>query len=292
MAFNISNFKSTFDTFGGPARTSLFEIRVTSNTPPPPQQGQPQGQQTAPDGGAVVGADGLEVINVEARRRKPVRQFTEGDLRFFCKSAVIPGITINTNTFEAVAQLPKQFPTTVVNTPFNAIFMVDSDHEVLTFFHKWIQSVLNYDNRDAFAEEGKKLPFEVGYKDEYSKTLQIRHYSTESSIKKFYEVKLYNAFPVSVGDLELAWESNDSYLTLPVTFAYDRVEYSGANTGLPSSRFSRGRNLLQTLGAIAGFTDVVRQTFNSGTPTSIQDAVNRLTRVRSSFDNISRGRGR
>ena len=277
MAFNISNFKTTIDTFGGVARSSLFEVRVTNL---PFYQG----------GAKKVVVDGQETEEVTVQASKA--PFTERELSFFCKSAVIPGITYNTTTFDAVGQLPRQFPTSMVNTPFSAIFMVDSDHQVLTYFHRWMQSVLNYNNEDAFAEsEDGKLPFEVGYKDNYAKLLEVRHYSTESSLEKYYKVRLYKAFPISIGDLELAWENNDSYLTLPVTFAYDNIFYDAAQTGTPSNRFSRGRNLLDTLGALAGFGNVLKETFKSGKPTSIQDAINRLSRVRNSFDNISRRRG-
>lgn len=281
MAFNISDFKSTIDSFGGVARSSLFEVRVSNK--PTPQEQEP---------GRGTGAEGqeLEEVTVRARRKTPL--FTERELSFFCKSASIPGITYNTATFDAVAQLPRQFPIAMANTPFSAVFMVDSDHQVLTYFHRWMQSVLNYNAENPFAQtEDGKLPFEVGYKDNYAKLLEIRHYSTESSIEKYYRVRLNNAFPVAVGDLELAWENNDSYLTLPVTFAYDNIFYDAAKTGTPSSRFSRGRNLLDTLGAIAGFGNVVKETFRSGKPTSIQDAINKLTRVRNSFDNISGRRG-
>lgn len=278
MPFNISNFKSTVDYYGGPARASLFEVRIAED--------KTQEATVRPT------ADGAtEEVSVTAQKG-----FGYAQLPFFCKSASIPGITFNTATFEAVSQLPKQFPVSMASTPFSAIFMVDSDHQVLAYFHRWMQRVLNYNNENPFAEvdsdEGGfgQLPFEVGYKSDYAKRLEVRHYSTESDVNKYYTVTLERAFPIAIGDLELAWENNDSFLTLPITFAYDKVLYSGQNTGTPSSRFSRGRNLLDTLGAIAGFAGVVQQTFKSGRPTSIQDAINRLTRVNSSFDNISRRR--
>lgn len=300
MAFNITNFKSTIDSFGGVARSSLFEVRVFA-PPAPVDQPPAQPEVNEADNNAPPEADApqappgeqqtFKVTTYRKKERKKTPQFTERELSFFCKSASIPGITFNTITFDAVGQFPKQFPTTMVNAPFSAIFMVDSDHEVLKYFHTWMQSVLNYNAEDSFKETEEKLPFEVGYKDEYSRTLEVRHYSTESRIKKYYEVMFYKAFPIAIGDLELSWENNDSYLTLAVTFAYDRISYSAEKSGVPSSRFSRGRNLLATLGAIAGFSSVVQQTFKAGTPTSIQDAINRLTRVRSSYDNISRRRG-
>lgn len=294
MAFNISSFKSTIDSFGGVARSSLFEVRIADPTLKGPTDTEIQAARTQGQSPNNFNpfpptfAESQEAAQAKKIIKKPLPLFGERELSFFCKSANIPGISFNTYTLENVAQLPRPFPTTMNNAPFTAVFMVDSDHQVLTYFHRWMQSVLNYGSRDPFAETGAQLPFEVGYKNDYARTLEVRHYSTESSITKYYEVQLDKAFPVSIGDLELAWESNDSYLTLPVTFAYDNIFYSGTKSGTPKSRFSRGRNLLDTLASIAGFSSVVRQTFKSGSPTSIQDAINRLTRVRNSYDNISR----
>ena len=99
---------------------------------------------------------------------------------------------------------------------------------------------------------------------------------------------MINAFPIGMGDIDLAWENNDSFMTLPISFSYDRIQFDGEIGGTNRSGLGRGGGLLETIGAIAGFADVVRQTVNQGNSvTSVQDAVNRFTRVRNSFDNIS-----
>ena len=75
---------------------------------------------------------------------------------------------------------------------------------------------------------------------------------------------------------------------MPVSFAYDEISFDGTFTGTPSGgRNTGGKGLLDSLGAIAQFGSVLNQTFNQGKVTSIQDAVNRLQRVRNSMDNIS-----
>jgi hypothetical protein len=265
MAFNISNFKSTFDKYGGPARPSLFEVIISKP------------------------AEKNSKIDV-------VREFS-----FFCKSINFPGVNIQLSPMTAVAQMPKQFPTAMEAPPINAIFMIDSDHQILTFFHSWVQRVLNYNTANGpysavsfensagseLTELGR-LPYEVGYKDDYACRMIIRHYSTESlpgESGKYYEVILDNVFPYQLGDLDLAWETNDSFLTLPVQFLYDGINFSGARAGNPSQRINGG--LLETLSDLAGFADTLRQTVRQGKITSIQDAVNRLNRVRNSYDNIS-----
>lgn len=261
MAFNISQFKSTIDRMGGVAHSSLFEVRISG-----------------------------EILNsVLDNPKDEKRVFTERELTFFCKSVNVPGMALTTMPYEPVGQLPRVFPKKLQNNPVAAIFMVDSDHHVLRFFHRWMQTIVNYGTKSGgeFSEVDGKLPYEVGYKKNYGCRLVIRHYSNESDVEKYYEMIFDRAFPTAIGDLNFAWENNDQYLTLPISFSYDRIEFSGEKTGTSSSRFSRGRSLLDTLGAVAGFADVVEQTFKSGKPRSIQDAINRLTRVRNSFDNIS-----
>ena len=258
MPFDITRFKSTLNRFGGPARSSLFEVTLTP-------------YNVSGGGNKAFGA----------------REFT-----FFCKTANIPGVFINTTENNQVGQMPTMMPVGIGTRPFETIFLCDSDHQVLSFFHGWAQNVVNYGTKGGpFAQVDEKLPFEIGYRDEYSSRISVKHYSTESFDNKYYEVILDGCYPMIVGDLDLSWENNDSYLTLPVSFSFSRIEYSGEKTGSPTSRLNRGTGILDILGAVAGFADVVRQTKRGGKPTSIQDAVNRVTRVTNSFDNISRKLG-
>lgn len=182
MSFNISRFKTTIDKYGGPAKPSLFEVIISKQS--------------------------------EANSAITAREFS-----FFCTSVNFPGIAINNQEFSAVGQLPRLFPSTMQNQPINAIFMVDSDHQILTFFHNWIQKVLNYSTADGpFGAIGEgagnyQLPYELGYKDEYACDMIIRHHSTESTGSKYYEVTLKNAYPFTVGDMQLDWAANDQVLT-------------------------------------------------------------------------------
>ena len=265
MSFNISEFKTTMDRFGGPARLNLFEVILIKN--PEPNS------------------------NMDAR-----------NISFFCNSINFPGISVENGSMTNVAQLATSFPLRMTPAPITANFMLDSNHNVLSFFHNWLQRVMNFSTKggtfsaiDVEKDEDEvpsgvgQLPYELGYKDEYACRMIIRHYSTDSlgggSNAKFYETILDNIYPYMIGDLSLSWDSNDQFATMPVTFAYDQIHYSGDRTGNTSVRLQGG--LLETLSDLAGFVDVTRQTLKQGKITSIQDAINRLQRVRSSADNLS-----
>jgi hypothetical protein len=252
MAFRINEFKSQMDWFGGPARGSLFEVQIFPNQ--------------------------SSTTKSRANSR---------DLVFFCKNATIPGMSINATQYEAVGQLRKMMPMAVNMEPVQSIFLLDSDHQVLTFFHNWVQNIVNYStSAGSFAEVGGRLPFEVGYKDEYGARVVIRQYSTNyEQSGQYYEVILDNAFPIMIGDVDLAWENNDSFSVLPVSFQYDSIEFTGEQIGSPTARFGRGNGLLGLLNQVGAVGQLIGQNL---VPRSVQDAVNKYTRVTNSFDRITR----
>lgn len=256
MPFNISNFKTTIDKYGGPARSSLYEVSIT-----------------------------------KSRETNSVLD-PQTEFQFFCQRANFPGIQIENGSMAAVSQLSTSFPLTMTSAPITLTFMVDSDHQILSFFHNWIQKVLNYSTKGgtfgAIGGEGTygQLPYELGYKDEYACRMTIKHYSTESLGEKYYEVVLDNIYPYTISDLDLAWAEADSVLTVTVTFAYDRIHYSGDKIGIPSERTTGGT--LERLSKLAGLIDAAKETKDSDKPRSIQDAVNRLNRIRNSYENLRR----
>ena len=256
MTFSINKFKTTMDKYGGPAKANLFEV--------------------------TLGKYKETNSNIE-----PTTEFS-----FFCTRATFPGIGVETGSMTNVAQLPTTFPLSMTSSPVTLTFMLDSNHEMLSFFHNWIQRVMNYSTKGGVYGAidpdgmGGMLPYELGYKDEYGCRLSVKHYSTETigHNDRFYEVVLDNCWPTQVSDMSLDWAMNDQILTVDVTFAYDRIHYSGDREGDPSRRLKGG--LLESLSDLASFVDITKQTIKSGKPTSIQDAINKLTRVRNSFDNL------
>ena len=250
MAFRISEFKSQMDWFGGPQRGSLFEVQII----------------------------GFPGVKSRANSR---------DLIFFCKNATIPGMSFNTAEYSAVGQFRKMMPMAWNSEPVQTIFMLDSDQQVLSFFHSWAQKIVNYSTAAGpFAEVDGQLPFEIGYKDEYSATIIIRQYSTNYLTSGvYYETILRKAFPVMMGDVDLAWENNDQFSVLPVSFQYDEIQHAGEKIGSPTAAFGRGNGLLGLLNAVGNIGQLIGQNL---VPRGVQDAVNRYTRVTNSFDRISR----
>lgn len=262
MAFSINEFKSQVNKFGGPGHPGLFEVQFIN----PPF-----------------------VFGSNARPR---------DLTFFCKSVAIPSMSVDVATYQAVAQRPKSFAMGMNSDPINCIFMLDSNHQIISFLHGWMQNVINYSTAGGnFAEVDGKLPYELGYKDDYSCRVIIRHYSAalrgenQSFLqrlaginKPYYEVVLDNAFPVVVGDVDLSWDSSNSFATCGVSFAYDSIQYDGERVGSPTSRGNRGTGLLELLQTVGVLSQVVDTGFR---PSGIQDAINTLTRFNNAADRLA-----
>lgn len=248
MVFNINEFKSTMNRYGGPARKNLYVVEI-ANAPT---------------------TSGMRV----------------NDLKFFCQSATIPGLNYTVADYYPNGFGNKQsIPTAITPDQFNCIFMVDSDYTILTFFHQWMQSVINYNYASgAFSSVNDQLPYEVGYKKDFATKITIKHYSTDS--QGYYQYDLWDAFPTQVSGVDVSWSDNDTYATVTVNFTYSHMTTTGTVPGVPNERNSRGNGLLDLINRYGTAGQVINQT---STPNSIQDAINALSRVNNKIANLNTG---
>jgi hypothetical protein len=240
MPFNINEFKSTMNKYGGPARKNLYVVEIMNGP---------------------IGNDGMSVR----------------DLRFFCQTATIPGLNYSVADYYPNAFGAKQsIPISVQPDQFNAVFMLDSDHMVLRFFHQWMQSIINYNYADGpFSQIGDQLPFEVGYKKDFACNILVKHYSTDDP-ERYYEYVLHDAFPTQVSGVDVSWADNDTFATATVNFTYSHISMSGTRAGNPTERFARGTGYLDFINRLGSSGQLINQ---GALPRSIQDAVNSFTRI-------------
>src|SRR6056300_236038 len=125
-------------------------------------------------------------------------------LTLLCKAAQIPSTAIQTNPIQVNGMgNPERRP---VNMTFNELpttFMVDGEFRILRFFQRWQQMIINYDQNQLNSTVTGRLPFQMGYKDEYVSTVEVITYSYNSS-QVMYVHSFKNAFPTSIGDITLA----------------------------------------------------------------------------------------
>lgn len=247
MTFNISEFKTNMDRYGGLSRNNLFVVEIYKEVP-------------------GVG-------------------MTSRDLRFFCKAVNLPGVDITTQDYKPNGfGLSRSIPIGLNQSPVNAVFMLDSRHQVLSFFHRWAQQVVNYDSSGGILTSvNNQTPYEVGYTSEFSANIIIRHYTADNP-STYYEYRLNKAYPTQVSDLDVSWEDNDSYSTVTVNFTYSGFSYTGSQRGDAIERNSRGTGYIDSLNAV-GSTYQALSTNNF--PNSVQDAIDAFTSFGNSVNNLS-----
>jgi len=253
--FNINEFKSVMNKYGGPAKSNLFVVSLG---------------------------------NFRAGNRK-TEFITQQDLRFFCSEVVVPSLNINSASYTPnTIGIPQSMPLNLSGIAINATFMLDSEHRVISFFHSWMQEVINYDSlSNGYLSQvgGDHLPYEIGYKDDYICNLQIEHFktNTDGKLENPYVYYFDNVFPTEVGSKTLSWSPNDSIQTLSINFSASSMTFSASDPGNIVSDLSRGNGTLDFLNSV-GFRGQTTQQRNL--PTSIQDAINTFTTVRNDFRSL------
>jgi hypothetical protein len=212
------------------------------------------------------------------------------DLPFICRSASIPGMEISTIDIKPQGWgRTEKRASDFMKANLALTFMVDSNFAVKQFFHRWIQTVVNYNalGGPLSQDSSKKLPYEFDYKDNYSGVVQVEVYSENKDTKgnvKVYKYQFDKAFPVSIGSVETAWENQAEIMLLTVAFAYDHISVSGMNATMTSTRstnpvFGSTATGGQDSGAFSGAISLgLEQTLlNTNLPIDIQDSINLIS---------------
>ena len=140
-----------------------------------------------------------------------------------CKSAALPASTVGT------VELP--FRGRVIKVPgdrtfesWTATFYMDDAFELRGAYEKWIELTNTVDANTASAGMGDVL-------QDITVTQMDKFNGSATQFKDIRQYKLVKAFPVSVSQVSLAYDNNDSYEEFDVEFAYQYFETSiGQNT--------------------------------------------------------------
>lgn len=234
MPFNISEFNGKLSRYGL-ARDNLFFVTIT------------------PPSGGLLG-------------------MPTSDLSFFCRAVQLPGLNITTTDINTQGfGIQEKRPVALPLENLNAIFMIDSNFGVKRFFQSWIQTVVNYDNSEGYTKSVKGMtPYQINYKENYTGVMEVFVYSFNSESIKF-KYKFKNIFPVNIGNIDVAWENNDSIMTMAVSFAYDVYQTDGLEQS--------GILIPGDTGYITSLGNFGRALTSIGVNTPIQDIINQYTSV-------------
>jgi hypothetical protein len=126
------------------------------------------------------------------------------NLTYRCETANLPGRTFATMEQKTYGPVEK-YPYLSTYNDIDLTFIVDDDMQEKVFFDAW----LNYIN--------PTYNYNMRYKENYATTLTINQYGVAND--KTYTVSLFDAYPISVNQLDLDW-NGDGHHKLTITFAY------------------------------------------------------------------------
>lgn len=253
--FSVNEFKSMMNKYGGPARSNLFTLQLGPGT-----------------------KDGRKSEFIP-----------KSELMFLCQEVSVPPVNIGVGSYRANSiDIAQSIPLSLTTPQINATFMLDSDHRVISFFHSWMQEIINYDNslgRMAVLP-GDHMPYEIGYKSDYACNLYINHFKTDSTgnVEDGYKYTYYNAFPTEVSGKTLSWGLNDSIATVSISFTASGYKFDASQPGIISVASSRGLSPIEFINSVGYRGQTVQQSL---LPTGIQDAINTFTSVTNDFRSLN-----
>jgi hypothetical protein len=143
------------------------------------------------------------------------------NLSFMCESASIPGIAYQTDDIRAsgYGNIEKR-PYATIYQDVTLNFFCDNDGAVISFMHKWLQSVFNFNknsSQDSTTNNGLG-PYTFAYPKDYFGIIELVQYGETE--EKIFSVSLQEAYPINIGEITVDWNSQDTLTKIPVTFTY------------------------------------------------------------------------
>jgi hypothetical protein len=221
MSFNVQNFVSRINEAGGLVQNNKFRLTIT----PPTILSSSQKYNEDTKASITSGARTLE---------------------YFCASASIPGVNLNTHEIRRYGYGPMEkrpYSVSFADATFNIYF--DAKRKNYDFFQTWVSSIMDYD-----VNNSTNSKFLLEYKSEYRSTIDLEVFDNSGFIVAHYVMD--EAFPISIGDIPLNWGDTNSIIKIPVTFTF----FTWRNESVQnSSRFEEVSSRVPNI-----FGEVVKQT--------------------------------
>lgn len=122
-----------------------------------------------------------------------------------CENAQLPGRSIATGDLRIYGPTEK-FPYQSTYEDMTLTFIVGNSMVEKTLFNEWLDYINPTQN------------WNFEYKKNYACEIVITQYDLSNN--EVHSVKLIDAFPISVSQLDLDWSNDNAYHKLNVTFAY------------------------------------------------------------------------
>jgi hypothetical protein len=141
-------------------------------------------------------------------------------LDFMVCDAELPGKTFNTQDIRTYGST-YEVPSVDVYSDITLSFIVGRDMLERDFFDAWSYTIQDPNTSD------------FNYSMEYGTTVDINQ--LDEFDQSHYGCRLYYAWPKTIGELKLSYNSFNSFHVLPVTFTYKKWINLKVNTSVPTS---------------------------------------------------------
>ena len=189
-----------------------------------------------------------------------------------------PGISMATTEIKRYGIGPiERKPYLPIFTDQQFSFINDSDGLIHKFFYLWMNGIVGFDalpQQSAARDIFNKLPFEVEYKDHYKTTIDMYIYNEVQH--KVGVLKLENAYPIFLGDVQRGWADMSQLVRFPVTFTYSHWRYEDLPNTLEPDAFIRqspGRNLSMSQ-TLLKYASVIQTISSTKRPQNVNDILN------------------
>jgi hypothetical protein len=229
MAFDIDQLKSNIESQGY-IKNNAFEVLIT-----PPQ---------------ILQNRAINNLGTST----PTKEIVD-NLRFRIEQVRAPGIALISSDVNRYGVGPTQkVPVTAQFQETTFSILCDGFGDIWQFWNNWIRGIFEFNGIDS-ARVGNASQFASylnDYKSRYSTTMEIFVYDMFGNL--INRINLYEAFPTSLREVNLAWNDTQNLMRLSVSIAYTEYTLSGSTlestitNQRPSIRFSATRGNTTTIG--------------------------------------------
>jgi len=159
----------------------------------------------------------------------PSKELERNELKFRCSQAVLPGMTAATSQYgTGMPEKNNPYRPTFEDVTLGFYCTDGIGKEGLPerqFFDEWQQSIFINSDPDFIVKSRlnrsttpRNWTWKVAYREDYTRNIKITKLSQAGVAN--VEYILHNAFPVTISDTELNWESEE-ILQMEIVFSYD-----------------------------------------------------------------------
>lgn len=158
-----------------------------------------------------------------------LQSYDAAQLTLRCDSINMPGYNLMTQDglYRYGYGPAEVMPYNVAFTPVTASFIIDRAASQYTFFNLWMNEIFDMDMQGGIVRNDPTVvpdrpqgpqPYEVGYKDNYSTTMNLFVYNETTD--RVIELTFQETYPVLMQDTMLSWADVGNVIRIQMTFAY------------------------------------------------------------------------